>query len=70
MPFINKKITVFKSFDEAEEYRLRNMASHTYTQRMENLAALRRSTYKGILLPDGNMPPLKKKITVIYASYK
>ena len=70
MPFANKKITIFNSFDEAEEYRLRNMASHTHEQRMENLAALRKSTYKKPLLPDGSIPPLRKVITVIYASYK
>lgn len=65
-----KQITFFNSFDEAEEYGLRQMAGHSHEQRLKNLAVLRWRTYSYLLLPDGSIPPMGKKITIIQASYK
>ena len=60
-----KKIIFFNSFDEAEEYGLRKMASHSYEERLRNLEILRRRTYSRLLLPNGKLPPLEKIITII-----
>ncbi|MBS1622687.1 MAG: hypothetical protein JST83_01615 [Bacteroidetes bacterium] len=59
-----KKITFFSSFEEAEEHGLREMASHSYEQRLENLEVIRRRTYGHRLLPDGSWPPLDRIITI------
>lgn len=60
---LKKKITFFNSFEEAEEHGLREMANHSYAQRLENLEILRRRSY-------GELPPLEKIITIITATYK
>ena len=65
-----KKITFFNSFDEAEEHGLREMAGHSYEERLRNLEAIRRRTYGHLLLPDGKWPPLKKVITIEKGSFK
>ena len=59
-----KKITFFNSFEEAEEFGLKEMASHSYEERLRNLAAIRRRTYSHLLLPNGKWPPLKRIITI------
>jgi hypothetical protein len=64
-----KKITFFNSFAEAEEHGLRQMANHSYEERLRNLETIRRRTYGHLLLPNGNWPPLKKTITIEKGSF-
>jgi hypothetical protein len=59
-----RTITFFKSFEEAELHGLRQMASHTYEERLANLEILRKRTYHHLLLPNGQWPPLKRIITI------
>jgi hypothetical protein len=59
----NKKITFFKSFEQAEEYGMREMASHTPEQRMEFLEILRKRFFHDRLV-NGKWPPLKRIITI------
>ena len=69
LPSPVKKITFFNSFEEAEQYGLREMASHSYEQRLANLETIRKRTYSHLLLPDGSWPPLDKVIMIEKASY-
>ncbi|MCW3127058.1 MAG: hypothetical protein JWO03_2716 [Bacteroidetes bacterium] len=64
-----KKITFFTSFEEAEEHGLHEMAKHSHEERLKNLEILRKRTHGHMLLPDGSWPPLKRIITIEYASY-
>lgn len=64
-----KKITFFNSFDEAEEYGLKQMAAHSYEERLTNLEIIRKRTYSHLLLPDGSWPLLKRIITIEKATY-
>ena len=59
-----RKITFFNSFEEAEEHGLKEMAAHSYQQRLANLEIIRRRTYSHLLLPNGKWPPLEKIITI------
>lgn len=65
-----KKIVFFNSFDEAEEYGLKEMAGHSYEERLQNLETMRKRMYAHLLLPNGEWPPLKKIITIEKASTK
>jgi hypothetical protein len=67
---LKKEIIIFNSFDEAEEYGLKRMASHSHEERLASLEILRRRSFNRLLLPDGSRPPLKKIITIEYATYK
>lgn len=69
-PKAQKKITFFNSFDEAEEHGLKQMARHSYEERLSNLEALRRRSFGQPLLTGGSRPIDKKKITVEFATYK
>jgi hypothetical protein len=64
-----KKIIFFNSFDEAEEYGLRQMANHSHAQRLANLETIRKRTYSYLLLPDGSWPPIARIIVIEKASY-
>ena len=65
-----KKITFFNSFAEAEDHGLKEMANHSYEERLRNLETIRRRTYGHLLMPDGSWPPLKKTITIVKGFYK
>ena len=65
-----KKITLFNSFAEAEDHGLKEMANHSYEERLRNLETIRRRTYGHLLMPDGSWPPLKKTITIVKGFYK
>jgi hypothetical protein len=65
----DKQIRFFKSFDEAQEYGLSQMASHSYRQRLTNLNVIRKRTYAHLLLADGSWPPISRTITIIQATY-
>lgn len=67
MPQPKRKLTFFNSFEEAEEHKLIEMASHSHEQRLENLEVLRRRIYGHLLLPDGSWPPLARVITIVKA---
>jgi hypothetical protein len=67
---IQKKITFFNSFEEAEEHGLREMAGHSHEERLRNLEIIRRRTYSHLLLPNGQWPPLKKVITIEKGTFK
>ena len=58
------KITFFNSFEEAEEHGLKQMAAHSYAERLANLEVLRKRTYKHLLLANGEWPPIEKMITI------
>ena len=64
-----KTIRFFNSFDEAEEYGLREMANHSHEERLRNLQILRKRIYSEYLLPDGTWPRMERKLTIIKASY-
>ncbi len=55
-----RRITFFKSFEEAELHGLKEMASHSYETRLANLELLRRR----FLFPDTE-PVLQRVITII-----
>jgi hypothetical protein len=40
-----RRITFFNSFDEAELHGLKEMASHTYEQRLSNLEQMRKQSF-------------------------
>ena len=61
----SRKITFFNSFEEAELHGLKEMAGHSYTQRMENLELLRKRMFADRLDANGNWLPLEKTITII-----
>lgn len=65
-----KKITFFNSFDEAEEHGLKEMASHSYEKRLENLQILRKRFNRHLLLPDGSWPALQKIITIEKGTFR
>ena len=65
-----KEIIVFNSFEDAEEYGLKKMAGHSYEERLINLEILRRRSFNRLRLTDGSRPPLKRIITIEYATYK
>ncbi len=65
-----KKIRFFNSFDEAEEYGLKEMARHSHEERLKNLEVLRRRTFNYLLLPNGKWPPLKRIITIEKGEFK
>jgi hypothetical protein len=65
-----KEIIFFNSFDEAEEYRLRKMASHSYEERLANLEILRSRSFNRLHLTEEKRPPMKRIITIEYATYK
>ena len=65
-----RKIIFFNSFEESEEYGLKQMASHSYEERLSNLETLRKRSFNHLRLPDGNRPPLKKTITIEFGTYK
>lgn len=44
LPYGNKKLVFFNSFEEAELHGLKEMAAHTYEQRLANLETLRART--------------------------
>ena len=58
-----KKITFFNSFEEATEHKLKQMAGHSYAERLNNLEIIRRSNYV-------DRPPLGKMITIITGTFK
>ena len=60
-----KKITFFNSFEEAELHGLKEMAGHSYAQRMENLEVLRKRMFADRLDANGNWLPLERVITII-----
>ncbi len=60
-----KKITFFNSFDEAEEYKLRQMAKHSHEERLSNLEVIRKRTYMRPLLSNGKLPSLERVIIIV-----
>jgi hypothetical protein len=60
----NRKITFFNSFEEAEEYGLKEMASHSYAERLKNLEIIRKRTFRHLLLPDGKWPKVERIIII------
>ena len=61
----NRTITFFKSFEEAETHGLKQMAAHTYEERLANLEILRKRTYSHLLLPNGHWPSIQRTITIV-----
>lgn len=66
----NKTIHFFSTFKEAEEYGYKEMASHTYLQRLNFLEILRKRIYNDKLTPDGKWFPLERTLTIISATLK
>lgn len=58
LPYGNRKLTFFNSFEEAELHGLKEMAAHTYEQRLANLEVLRARTFN-------TNKPLERVITII-----
>lgn len=58
LPYGNRKLTFFNSFEEAELHGLQEMAAHTYEQRLANLEVLRARTFN-------TRKPLERVITII-----
>ncbi len=65
-----RKIIFFNSFEEAEEHGLKKMANHTHEERLRNLEILRKRSFNNLRLSDRNLSPLKKIITIEFATYK
>jgi hypothetical protein len=61
---VKKEIIFFNSFDEAEEYGLKKMASHSHEERLANLETIRKRVYSHLLLPNGEWPRMRKVITI------
>jgi hypothetical protein len=65
---VEKKVMIFSSFEEQEEYGRKQMALHSYEQRMQNLQILRNHVafFKN---PDIKDKRSTKTITIIKATY-
>jgi hypothetical protein len=59
-----RKLILFKSFEQGEEYELRTMAAKTPEQRMHKLEAMRKFFLREYLTADGNWKPIKRIITM------
>ena len=59
-----KRLTFFKSFEEAQMHGLKEMARHTPAERLANLETLR----KRFLLKEDTWQPLPRIITIIKGS--
>ncbi len=66
----SKTIHFFSSFKEMEEHGHKEMAMHSYSQRMEYLELLRKRIYHDKLSPEGKWYPLKRTIKIITATYR
>ncbi len=59
-----KKIIFFHSFEQQEEYELKQMALLTKAERMKRLEEMRKFFLQKFLLPDGNWVPVARTITI------
>lgn len=67
---LKKKITVFSSFEAMEEHTHRALAALSYEERLCNLETLRKRIFNKSLLPNGNWPPLSRKLTITKLPYE
>ena len=63
-----KKLVFFSSFEQQEEYELKQMASLTKDELLNKLEDMRKFFLRDHLLPDGNWAPVKRIITIIKAT--
>ena len=65
-----KRIMVFNSFEEENEYTQRQYAALSYEERMTNLETLRKRIFYKLLNADGNWSPLLRKLEIIKLPYE
>jgi hypothetical protein len=65
----SRRITFFKSFEEAEEHGRKVMASHSPQERLQYLEELRKRVYFQYLDAKKQWKPMKHIITIDYAVY-
>ena len=64
-----KSLLFFNSFEESKDYGRKQMAEHTYQERLRNLEIIRKRIYAEFLLPNGEWPPLSRTFKVIKATF-
>ncbi len=60
-----KEIMVFYSAEEQADYERKIMASLTHEELLSKLEAMRKFFLRDYLLPNGEWPPLSKKIRIL-----
>lgn len=65
-----KRITVFKSFEEENEYTHKMRAALSYEECLQALSRNRKRIFKNILLPNHSLPLFKKVIRVNTLPYE
>ena len=62
-----KKLVFFNSFEQQEEYELKQMASLSKDELLNKLEDMRKFFLRDHLLPNGNWAPVKRIITILKA---
>ena len=58
-------IRVFDSFEEADEFTVKERASLSYDERLEHIETLRKQVFGQYLLEDGTRPPTSKSFKIM-----
>lgn len=60
----SRSFKIFSSFEEQENYHLKQMASLSREELMNKLEEMRKFFMREYILPGGEWPPLKKTISI------